>query len=421
MISEKQLLSLSRKYDCSLELYCRVDKSLTFLADTRGVHSKDSVREEGFAIRSIRDRRLGFYSFERPTEIENAVKVALKTSKLQEKADYFFPQTQGRSSKYFDPKAESFPEWAMDDLQQMIDVHLEKKVKPLNNIIGCTASSVQITNSENGNIMQKHSNFLAISQCGYREIEADDSYQSSRYCQSPGKIARNSAECAKLAAAPKKIAAGRCRVVFDIGALSDLLHLFLPSNFGGESLRKRTTKLRRRMAVAGKGISISDDPSMKEGILPAEYDGEGFKGKKMEIVGRGIVRDFLFDMPTSAKMKGEEAGNGLRSSYLAPPAISFSNIEILGGGISDAVLECRSGVYVRSFLTSGANPVTGDFSFPLLIAYEIREGEIGRAIKGAMMNGNFFSVLKHADFETNTSVHNGLLSGRMAADLELIS
>ncbi len=421
MLDADKLQALSKKFDCSIELYSETASGLVLSAERDNIHAKDSTFTEGFALRTIRDKQLGFYAFEKAEESEDAVRKSIKLGKLQEKAEYFFPGKKGSSRKYFDRRCLNLADWGAEHLQEMLEVQKEQKVKPVQNLIGATHLQKSLINSEGAAIQQDFSHFFAISQCGYKETEADDSGSSAKFVFSPGKVALNAANFAKASADAKKTSAGKMQVVFDIRAVYHLLPLFLRFNFSGETHRKKLSLLKKTGAFAAENISIADDPSLAAGIKPSEYDDEGFESRKKFLVQKGKVREFIYDMQIAAKLKNKNAGNGLRSSFNFPPSHSFSNISIEGGKEEDLLKDCRRGIYVNSFLTSGANPVTGDFSFPLLIAFEIQDGEPRNAIKGVMMKGNFFNLMKNAKFERETSVFNGLKSGRLSADLEIVA
>ncbi|HLC47519.1 MAG TPA: TldD/PmbA family protein [Candidatus Norongarragalinales archaeon] len=429
-IDEGALNRLARKLGCDLEVYSEIQSTRVFSSEGGRLHAKDAVTNAGFAVRTIKGRQLGFYSFENAAEFAPAVEKALRLGKHQEKGDYYFPANVGSSEKYFDNRARGFGEWAMIEIEGMHSAHRKAGVVPVQNMLGASISEKRLENSEGGRIRQKESAFFALSQCGFKETEADDSISCARYNFSPADAARNAAKFARASANAKKTAGGKASVIFDIRALHQLLPLFMPFNFSGESLQKKLTKLAFGAPFALETISISDDPFMAEGVRPAVFDDEGFKCAKRALVDRGAVNEYAFDMRSVVKMRKTAArnapsplkpGNAARGSFNSPPSISFSNMAIEGGDASDLVKECKSGIYVNSFLTSGANPVTGDFTFPLLVAFKVSRGEPINAIRGAMMKGNFFELMKGAIFERETEIYNGLRAGRMACDLEIIS
>ncbi|MFH1750753.1 MAG: TldD/PmbA family protein [Candidatus Micrarchaeota archaeon] len=419
MMEEGKIASLGRKFGCALELYSEAHHARVFSAEGASIHARDAVRNNGYAVRTIRNGHLGFFSFESLTELVGAVEKSIKLGRLQEKGDYFFPGKRGSSIRFLDRKAFDFEDWATEELEGMLEVHRKEKVRPVQNILGSGTTKKTIANSEGGQTSQESTFFYAISQCSYKDTEADDSLSSARFAFSPPDAARKAAEFAKASANAGPAKAGRMEVIFDIRGLLPLLQLFMPFNLNAESLRKKLTRLRIGGRFAGRGISIIDEPSMEKGARPIEFDDEGFRSKPLALIRNGRVSGFISDMRTAAKMKKMAPGNAFRGSFNSTPSASFTNISI-SGNAGDLLGGCDRGIYVNSFLTSGANAVTGDFSFPLLTAFHVKGGEIGNAIRGAMMKGNFFEMMGTARFEARRDIYNGLQSGRMACELDII-
>ncbi|MBI5224246.1 TldD/PmbA family protein [Candidatus Micrarchaeota archaeon] len=421
MISQEKISNLSRKMDCSLELFSEKSKTTSVFFEKDGMHSKESIFREGFGIRAIKNRKIGFCAFEREDDLEKSAKIALKLSAFAAPFDYFFSGMDGRSEKFFDKKALGLKDWAPIELESMLDVHKEKNTTPVSNIISCAITLDLLMNSEGGNVEKKASGFSAMSQCGYREAESSDAQSGAKFFFSPRQIAKNASDFAKSSVNAKEILGGKKEVVFDIRAIYELFGLFLEYNLSAESLRKKITRTSIGMEISPGNISIYDDPTLENGALPCEFDDEANITKKTALIGKGAVRSYASDMATAAKMGGKISRNGFRHSFETPPSISFTNISVEGGDALDLAMECKNGIYLNSFLTSGANSVTGDFSFPILIAHEIKNGEIGKPVKNLLMKGNFFELMKSAVFERKTEIYNGLKCGKMKTELEFIS
>ena len=421
MISQEKIAGFARKMDCGLELFAEKTKTTSLMFEKENLHSKDAVFMEGFGLRVIKDKRIGFCAFEHEEDFEKSIRIALKLSKHSEPFDYFFPGTIGKSQKFFDKKSLDFEGFAYGELEGMLLEHKKAKTTPVSNVISNAITTDFLLNSEGASIEKKTSGFFAMSQCGFKEGEAADAQSGSSFFFSPRQIAKNAADFAKSSAGAIEIPGGKKEVIFDIRAIYELFNLFMDYNFSAESLRKKITKTSIGMEIAPTNISIYDDPTLIHGNLPSEFDDEANKTKKTALIEKGVVNSYAYDMATASKMGFKKSANGFRHSFEAPPTISFTNISVEGGNAKDLVLECKNGIYMNSFLTSGANAVTGDFSFPILIAHEIRNGEITHPVKNLLMKGNFFDMMKSAVFEGKTEIYNGLNCGRMKSEIDFIS
>ncbi len=422
MFSESLLLKLARKHRVSLEAFVQSAQNTSFLAKGGHVEARDHSRSHGFAVRVIAGKKLGFASFEKEGELEPAVVRALASAKAQASADYAFPSgVHADSRAYFDARSENVPDSEfVDSVEEMVRGIAKTKSRCIQAGLSVALESQELWNSEGTLIRQKFSKFSALAHAAYKDSEADDGNSSNSYGLDLGGLARNAGTWAKGMQGSKKIAPGTYPVIFDVRALQSLLSLYFPFHFDGESHRKKLSKLSPGAPLLPAGISIYDDPSLPEGEHSAAFDDEGFAMRRQALVSKGKVAHFLYDLTTAAK-SGVSGGNGVRASYEAPPHASFSNLVIEGGTVGDAVAECKNGLYVNSFLTSGSNALTGDFTFPLLVAFRIRKGEITHGVRGAMFSGNVFDVLKTARFEKRPEYRIGIKSGRMVADLKIVS
>ncbi|MFH1199992.1 MAG: TldD/PmbA family protein [Candidatus Micrarchaeota archaeon] len=419
---EDAVAKAAKKHSAELELYVS-ESSNTLVSSKAGRQScRDFTSQAGYAVRAISGARMGFASFDTWPEFGKSVATAIRLSHEQEKAPYGFASSaRASSSAHFDPKAASMGAKEMlESLESMDGAHSSAKVSGITNLIGASASRSLLVTSQGARVEQKSTGFYAYSHCSAGGSEGDHANSSSR-AFSPQPVAEVAARDAAAMRSPVKPSPSECEFVLDIRAIHDLFDLFLPFHFSGESARRRLTRLSPGFALMADGISLYDDPSIPGSENSAQYDDEGQKAQRMALAKSGKVVRFLYDMRNAALAGAKAHCNGLRASHSFAPSPSFSNISVEGGDIADAVAQCRRGVYVKSFLTSGANDVTGDFGFPLLTAFEIRGGETGRGLKGAVMRGNFFDVMRQAEFEKRRRDYGGVYSGRAAFPARLVA
>ncbi|MFH1107209.1 MAG: metallopeptidase TldD-related protein [Candidatus Micrarchaeota archaeon] len=418
--TEDDLLKESRRTNAEIELFVQSSSSAVFSSKSARASARDFSYSKGHAVRVIRSGRMGFASFEKEKEFRKSVDAALRLSRQQEKAGYFFAsRARAVSRKFYDPAAADAGYSDLLANVESMDSGHSRGVVGIVNLSGRTRTSQLLLSSEGARVSQEFSNFFAYSHCSSGGAEGDHAQSSSRPFDA-GPVARTAAAAARAMRAPVKPASGVIPVVFDARALHSLFELFLPFHFSGESFRRKLTRLREGGRFLADGLSLLDDPRVPGSENSAEYDDEGFKTAPLPLAESGAATNFLFDMRTAVRC-GKKPGNGVRASYSSQPQPAFTNAVVEGGRLPDAVSECRRGVYVTSFLTSGANDVTGDFGFPLLTAFEIRNGELGRGLKGSVLRGNFFEVMRHAGFERKRERFGNLVSGRAAFRARLVS
>ncbi|MBU1198176.1 TldD/PmbA family protein [Candidatus Micrarchaeota archaeon] len=422
MISESWLVKLAKKMRASLEVFEESSQHTAFTANGTAVENREHVRSRGYGVRVLKGRRMGFAAFERESDVEDAVRMASRLAEKQEPADYYFAgKARARSQAFFDARVNQLSEADyMQRVESMRDRVIAMHATPIQTAFGTRVIQQSLWNTDGLSIQQKFSRFYAFSHCSQAGSEADDSFSSSRLSFSTDRVAANAASHAERMSGAKKMRGGTLPFVFDVRALESLFSLFLPFHFSGESFRKGLSHWKKGDGAFSESISLVDDPRLKEGENACVYDDEGVMAKRKTLVRKGRVQSFLFDGATAAKI-GETAGNGYRSSFEAAPKPSWTHMTVEGGHLSNALDDVRDGVYVNSFLTSGANTVTGDFAFPLLVAFRIRNGEPTEGIKGAMFQGNVFEWLKQAAFEKKREYAHGVLSGKMRVIARIVA
>ena len=61
-------------------------------------------------------------------------------------------------------------------------------------------------------------------------------------------------------------------------------------------------------------------------------------------------------------------------------------------------MDVQSGVFVRELMGfHNANLVTGDFALDVISGFRVKRGELSTPVRGCMLVGNFFDILKKID------------------------
>jgi PmbA protein len=136
-------------------------------------------------------------------------------------------------------------------------------------------------------------------------------------------------------------------------------------------------------------------------------DDEGVPSAALPLVAGGVVRHFVYDLETAARVGGGagSTGHGARGIF-GKPHIGYSNLVIgltddapatdavtLGGGL---VAHIADGLVVDDLIGVGQGNVSGGaFSHPVALAYRIEKGEITGRVKDAAVAGNAYDLLQH--------------------------
>ncbi len=191
---------------------------------------------------------------------------------------------------------------------------------------------------------------------------------------------------------------GELPVIIKNEAFGDMLGAF-SGVFSAESVQKGISKLKGQLGevIASSAVTLVDDPHLEKGLGSTGFDSEGFPTKYKEIIAKGRLESYLYNLKTANIDGVESTGNASKGSYKGTIGISPSNFYILEGEGSPEEIsgEIQKGVYIDSFagLHSGINPISGDFSLAAE-GFAIVEGKKTKALKQITVAGNYFQLLK---------------------------
>ncbi len=196
----------------------------------------------------------------------------------------------------------------------------------------------------------------------------------------------------------KSLPTGKYKVVLESEAAADLLAVNF-ANFNAEVAQKGMSLLKGKVGetIASEKITIIDDPTLDGGLASAPFDGEGVPTCKKELVKQGKFISFLHNLNTAKKDGVETTANASRASYKSVVGVAPSNAYIAAGELSleEMLAEMKDGVLITELtgLHAGASAVTGDFSLSAK-GFKIVGGKRAEALKGIVLSGNFFQLIK---------------------------
>jgi TldD protein len=155
--------------------------------------------------------------------------------------------------------------------------------------------------------------------------------------------------------------------------------------------------------IASRLISVVDDATLPNMRGTYAFDDDGIVPERTVLVENGILKNYLFDRFYAMKYGKGSTGNGRRESFRFKPIPRMSNTMILSGEDDPAriISSVDDGVYVVKMGGGQVDTVRGDFVFEIQEGYKIEKGSIGEMIKNATMMGNGLQVLQEIDMVGN--------------------
>lgn len=385
--------------------------------------------DTGLGIRSIVNKAVGFSYTNVVNSNEAMDQVALKSvlSARASKPDANWlglaPKRQYASVKGgFDQK---IVETSSDDLVKIAALMLEsaentdKRALCVQGGSGASHYSVAVANS-NGIEATDTGTFLNCSlatvgnEAGEVTPVCFEFNLERMYRIDPEWVGREAARQAISALKAKRMETENTNVIFVQTALQDIFAYTVINAVKADVVQRNQSALKDKVGekVASDNMTIYDDGLLADGLRTSKFDGEGSPQQKTSILDKGVLRSFIYDNYTSKKEGRESTGNASRAAYLSTPGIDCTNFHLVPGtASSDELLkEADNGLLV--YLVQGAhssNPASGDFSVVASPAWRIEKGQMTYPVKGAMLSGNVFDLLKNITVLANNERKVGQL------------
>jgi len=148
--------------------------------------------------------------------------------------------------------------------------------------------------------------------------------------------------------------------------------------------------------VASPEVTVIDDATMSDRYGSYRFDDEGTPARKVELIRKGILTDYLYDRLTAMIDNKVSNGHGRRESHQHKPIPRMGNTFIAPGKTDpDKIIKnTKKGLLVKKMGGGQVNTTTGDFVFDVAEGYLINDGEIGPMVRGATLTGNGPNVLR---------------------------
>ncbi|QQA44129.1 metalloprotease TldD [Pelagovum pacificum] len=192
--------------------------------------------------------------------------------------------------------------------------------------------------------------------------------------------------------------AGVFDVVLGPGWPGILLHEAIGHGLEGDFNRKGTSAFAGLMGqqIAAKGVTVLDDGTIPDRRGSITVDDEGTPSHKTTLIEDGKLVGYMQDRQ-SARLTGvEPTGNGRRESYAHIPMTRMTNTYMLAGDATpgDLLTDVKDGIYAVGFAGGQVDITNGKFVFSCTEAYRVKDGKVGRPVKGATLIGDGATALQ---------------------------
>ena len=216
--------------------------------------------------------------------------------------------------------------------------------------------------------------------------------------ESPEEVGRKAAERALRRLGARKVSTRQVPVVFDPETASSLVgHIF--GAVRGDSIYRKASFLTDKLGqqVAGENVTVLDDGLRPGGFGSRPFDDEGIPASTTTVIDRGVLKNYLLNTYSAAKLGLKTTGNAPRA-LAGAPSVGPKNLYLKSGEASpeEIIRSVKDGFYVTELIGFGVNVVTGDYSRGAAGLW-IENGELSYPVHEVTIAGSLQEMLNHIE------------------------
>jgi PmbA protein len=373
-------------------------------------------KDQGLGVRAIYKKAVGFSYTNMLTNktVEDAAVKAFKSAKASKPDKNWIslpiPKKLGETKNTYDKKLITI---SPDELVETASVMLnavedyDKRVLPIEGGVGTVLASTAVVNSHGIEACDEGTGIG----CSIETIARDANEVTPTcfelnaeriYKIDPKWVGKEAAKQAISSLKAKKIESGTFSIIFTQPAFSALLYYTLINAVKADYVQRERSALEKKIGeeIASNIVTIHDNGLLEGGLQTWKFDGEGVPSQKTLVVEKGVLKHFLYDSYTANKDGAKSTGNAFRGGiapYASTPFLEATNFTFTQGNRSpeNLIEEIDDGLLVCGVQGAhSSNPESGEFSVVATPAWKIEKGNVDYAVKGAMLAGTIFDVLK---------------------------
>jgi len=395
------------------EAYTQKTKTIRVEFDEK-IKSLKTIESTGIGLRVALGKKTAMYSTSVLDEnrIGEAVTKAVKTAKVAPED----PSWRHMNRKFGNASAEGYYDGEIGNLsyQEIVGTLLssvnlikdyDKRVKPTRGILNITRANISVANTYNESAERSETNveiWMRTKAEEYGMESTGNEHQEARFWKEVNfeDIASKAAEKAVKFLKAKPIPSGKTSVIIRNQVFASILGVILGYPVTADWVQKGRSPLANKLGsqIASENISIVDDGVMPKGWRTKPFDDEGCPTQRTPIIEKGVLRNYLYDTYTALKDQVKSTGNAQRLFYWIKPQTLPNNLILKTGDASseEIIRETKHGIYIEETIGEWlSNPVSGNLNATVTHGYLVENGELTKPIKGVVISGNFYELLKN--------------------------
>jgi TldD protein len=136
-------------------------------------------------------------------------------------------------------------------------------------------------------------------------------------------------------------------------------------------------------------MNITADPTTPRGLGTFGFDDEGVPAARQPVVAEGILSGFLTSRETAARIGNGTGGSMRADSWSRMPLVRMTNLHLEPGkgSVDDLIAGVDDGIFLQTNKSWSIDDKRLNFQFGTQIAWEIKNGKLGRMLRDATYTG----------------------------------
>ncbi len=403
----EKLLEIAMKAGCSAEIYEQRTRSVELARREGRVVDTTASIQSGYAIRVIRDGRMGTAWTKNMLDRNALLDCALLSLKNGSEAGFQFAETVMKpDTGSFDERigASGFPE----ALETCLAMEEQAKSLPpgcIDSSAGSGVETVRIINSTGTDILHKSTGAFGYLSARYPGTETGLSIGFAGVSSTPVDQSAIGNLCRMYTDSLPEVRAGegRMQVMLVPGSLYGILWR-LTAAASAKAFHAGATPLKDRTGekVLSDKLTLAVDPDLDPPVARRAFDDEGVPVKRLPLFDRGVFTGPFTNLFYADKLGIEPTGTGFRAGMWGGETVALSPDPYLRNGAfqtGDASFDEMLGMMDRGVIAFGllgahsGNIINGDFTVGFNPGLLVEKGRIVGRVMDGMMAGNVYDVL----------------------------
>jgi TldD protein len=136
-------------------------------------------------------------------------------------------------------------------------------------------------------------------------------------------------------------------------------------------------------------MNVTADSTTPRGLGTFGFDDEGVAARREPIVVEGVLRGFLTSRETAARIGAGGGGSMRAEGWNRMPLIRMTNLHLEPGegSFEDLLADVDEGLYLETNKSWSIDDKRLNFQFGTQVAWEIKQGKLGRMLRDATYTG----------------------------------